>query len=90
MSVLDTAAPHRGHCFFCTEAQGYHIYIQQMSPLIRAAVCETKTARAMSKTLGFIREIEINMSQDGFITDVGHVFSLKIRKIMANTFFFTL
>lgn len=47
-------------------------------------------ARAMSKILGFIREVEINMSQDGFITDFGHAFSHKIRKIMANTFFFTL
>jgi hypothetical protein len=43
VSVLDTAALHGGHCFFCTEAQGYYVYIQQMSPLISAAACETKT-----------------------------------------------
>jgi hypothetical protein len=32
----------------------------------------------------------MNMSQDGFITDVGHVFGHKINNLTANTFFFVL
>ena len=81
MSVLDVATLHRRHCFSCAEAQSDHIYIQQMSPLIRAAVCETKTQHCYVCSsqynvadTGLICEIKQKIFQNWFFTDAGHVF----------------